>query len=152
MTGVMPMHMPVLTSIWKKRLDATPTHTSMLIVLFERSPTIMQRMMTTESRSMMSTHATMPSSSPATAKMKSVCLPVSAPDCVCAPWPRPRPVACPPMRAYLLRVVCHVMPQPSGSMLGSYGARMRRRWYSSRKLFQRNGIASAIAAPPMRNQ
>lgn len=37
-TGVMPMHMPVLTSIWKKRLAATPTHTSMLIVLFERGP------------------------------------------------------------------------------------------------------------------
>ena len=52
-------------------------HTSMLMVLLERSPTVTQRKITTVSSAMMARHAIMPSSSPAMAKMKSVCLPVS---------------------------------------------------------------------------
>ena len=63
---------------FQKMLAATPMHTSMLMVLWERIPTIIQRMIMAESRAIMMRHAIIPSSSPATEKIKSVCLPVRA--------------------------------------------------------------------------
>ena len=86
-TGVMSMHMPVLTSTWKNSEAATPVQTKKLMVLLLRSPTYMQRMITRESSNKMARQAIIPSSSPAEAKIKSVCLPVRASDWVWMPLP-----------------------------------------------------------------
>ena len=73
MTGVRPMHIPMLMKVWNRKMDATPRQTRQLMEFFDRSPTFTQRMMIASSSAMTTQQPIMPSSSPMTAKMKSVC-------------------------------------------------------------------------------
>ena len=72
-TGVMPMHMPMLTKVWNASAAATPKQMSMPNGLPERRPMTQQRMMIMLKSTIIAMQATMPSSSPIEAKMQSVC-------------------------------------------------------------------------------
>ena len=113
------MHMPMFSKVWKTTVEATPKQTSMDIVLPERRPICTQRMTIIMSSRMTRQAPMRPSSSPTTAKMKSVCLPGMALDWLWVPSPRPVPVSPPEAMAILAWCGCQLMPWLVGSMLGS---------------------------------
>ena len=73
MTGVRPVHMPMLTKLWNRKVPAMPKQSSMLMVFRLRRPTWTQRRMMSSSRVMTAMQPSRPSSSPMAEKMKSVC-------------------------------------------------------------------------------
>ena len=105
-TGVMPMHMPMLMKVWKAIAVPTPTQSSMSKVLPEWMPTLKQWTIMIISSAITIRQPIMPQCSPMLAKIKSVCLPVKA-VAVC---PSSTPVSRPEARVSWLCLVCQVMP------------------------------------------
>ena len=76
-TGVMPMHMPMLMKVWKASAPATPMQMSISYIRPACSPTYTQRTMMIVSRMMTTMQPIIPRFSPMLANTKSVCLPVN---------------------------------------------------------------------------
>ena len=91
MTGVIPMVMPMLMKDWTPNQIAIPDATSRPNMSSARAAIRIARTSTMASRAMMVIAPTKPSSSPATAKMKSVCCSGTKLPATSWPWNRPWP-------------------------------------------------------------
>ena len=116
----------MFSTVWKISMEAKPTQIRLPMVVLAIRAVWIHRQTTRNSIRIMIRHPTSPSSSPHTAKIRSVCRSgrfSDRADWVWMPWKSPWPKTPPLPMAMRLRVCCQ--PTPCGSKLWSKITRKR---------------------------